>query len=84
MMDAESIALVVASVAALRARVPRLDGWLVLPVAAIVTALVVLATGSGPWVEQLKRGVLTWIGAIGSTAMLTNVTKQLQQRPAGG
>lgn len=71
-IDYEAAALVVAwtvaFVAGVRARVPRINGWLVLPVAlvgALLCSAVLLHPALPPWV---RYGFLGLVGAVGGVS----------------
>jgi hypothetical protein len=68
-------ALVIATIAALRARLPRLDGWAVLVVAGLLS-LGLSASSSLPWVDPMgftELAVCVWLVAIGVPAAAAKV-----------
>jgi hypothetical protein len=68
------VALVTTSVAALRKRVPAIDGWWVLLVAALFSvaysALAITPWVSGAWVEAITTALMGWVSAVGGVSVV--------------
>lgn len=72
-MEAQ-IALVISLVAIVRKYIPAIDGWKVLPVAALAAALVVLGGALPlPWGSPILKGLMLFVGAFGGTAFVQSL-----------
>ena len=74
---AEQVALVVAVVATLRVRLPKLDGWLVLLVAAVCAGAVSAAADSEVLPQWARQGVMVFFYAVGGVSLAKTAGRRI-------
>lgn len=76
----EQVALVVAVVATVRARLPKVDGWVVLVAAAVCAAGVAVAADASLLPEWGRRAIMVFFYAVGGVTVAKSAGRRIWPR----